>query len=193
MLDNLKKYRVLLGSKSPRRRELLAQLGVEFSVADMPDIEEVYPAETPAAEVPAYLAQLKASAMRGSLAEDQLLITADTVVVLNGQIFGKPHDAHDAARMLRALSGQTHQVYTGVAVTTADRCSVFTSVTDVSFSHLSDAEIDYYITTYHPMDKAGAYGIQEWIGAVAVQGLVGSYYNVMGLPIHMLYHELKKF
>lgn len=193
MLENLDKYHVLLGSKSPRRSELLSQLGIDFSYASMVEVEEVYPATLPADQVPGFLACLKADAMLPSLGERDMLITADTVVVLDGKIFGKPADAADAERMLRALSGRTHQVYTGVAITTPTDRRCFTARTDVTFAEISDEDIHYYISTYHPLDKAGAYGIQEWIGGVAVESIHGSYYNVMGLPIHLLYRELLKY
>ena len=142
-------------------------------------------------EIPAYIARAKADAYRASMQADELIITADTIVWLDGEVMGKPHDEDDARRMLRALSGQTHQVITGVCLTTMLHQKSFATVTDVTFARLSEEEIDYYVEHYRPMDKAGSYGIQEWIGFVGVESISGSYFNVMGLPIQRLYTELK--
>lgn len=193
MLDNLRKYQVLLASKSPRRRELLEQLRVAFNTISIGGIKEQYPEDLPAEEVAGYLARLKADAYRKIIKENELIITADTVVVCEGEVMGKPKDAEEAHRMLRKLSGKTHQVMTGVAVMTVDRLESFISETDVVFGELTDEEIEYYVENYQPFDKAGSYGIQEWIGCVAVQGIRGSYFNVMGLPVHALYNLLKTF
>lgn len=192
MLENLNKYRVVLASNSPRRKELLSGLGIAYEVKTLPDIDESFPEGMDGVEIPVYIARAKADAYRTMMAEDELIITADTIVWLDGEVMGKPHDAEDARRMLRALSGQTHQVITGVCLTTADAQKSFATVTDVTFCRLSEEEIAYYVEHYRPMDKAGSYGIQEWIGFVGVESISGSYFNVMGLPIQRLYTELKK-
>lgn len=192
MLENLNKYKVVLASNSPRRKELLSGLGIAYEVKTLPDIDESFPEGMDGVEIPAYIARAKADAYRGMMAEDELIITADTIVWLDGEVMGKPTDAADAHRMLRALSGQTHQVITGVCLTTKDARKSFATVTDVTFACLSDEEISHYVEQYRPMDKAGSYGIQEWIGFVGVESISGSYFNVMGLPIQRLYTELKK-
>lgn len=192
MLDNLKKYKIILASNSPRRRELLSGLGVDYEVKIVPGIDETYPESLNGEEIPVYIAQEKANAYRASLQPDELVITADTIVYVDGMVLGKPVDEADACRMLRMLSGRTHQVITGVCLTTVDFQKSFASVTEVTFDTLSDEEIGYYVEIYRPMDKAGSYGVQEWIGFVGVTGLKGSYYNVMGLPVQRLYKELKE-
>lgn len=192
MLDNLKKYKIILASNSPRRRELLSGLGVDYEVKIVPGIDETYPESLNGEEIPVYIAQEKANAYRASLQPDELVITADTIVYVDGMALGKPVDEADACRMLRMLSGRTHQVITGVCLTTVDFQKSFASVTEVTFDTLSDEEIGYYVEKYRPMDKAGSYGVQEWIGFVGVTGLKGSYYNVMGLPVQRLYKELKE-
>lgn len=192
MLDNLKKYKIILASNSPRRRELLSGLGVDYEVKIVPGIDETYPESLNGDEIPVYIAQEKANAYRASLQPDELVITADTIVYVDGMVLGKPVDEADACRMLRMLSGRTHQVITGVCLTTVDFQKSFASVTEVTFDTLSDEEIGYYVEKYRPMDKAGSYGVQEWIGFVGVTGLKGSYYNVMGLPVQRLYKELKE-
>lgn len=192
MLDNLKKYKIILASNSPRRRELLSGLGVDYEVKIVPGIDETYPESLNGEEIPVYIAQEKANAYRASLQPDELVITADTIVYVDGMVLGKPVDEADACRMLRMLSGRTHQVITGVCLTTVGFQKSFASVTEVTFDTLSDEEIGYYVEKYHPMDKAGSYGVQEWIGFVGVTGLKGSYYNVMGLPVQRLYKELKE-
>ncbi len=189
MLDNLKKYDVVLASNSPRRRELLSELGVDFRVETLPGIDETPPPGLPAMQVAEYVSQVKAKAY--SLAPNELLITADTVVILGDEVLGKPHDAEQARTMLRHLSGQVHHVVTGVSVTTSQGMQSFSAVSAVEFDNLTDDEIDYYVTRYKPMDKAGAYGIQEWIGFIGVKGITGSFYNVMGLPVQRLYSLLK--
>lgn len=193
MLENLEKYNVLLASKSPRRRELLQQLRVNFKIVTLGGIDESYPDDIPALQVAQFVAQKKADAFEKMIDDNELIITADTLVVCGDEILGKPKDADDAVRMLKTLSGKTHHVATGVTITTKDRRTAFTTVTDVKFAELSDDDILYYVNSYSPLDKAGAYGIQEWIGAVAVEAIYGSYYNVMGLPVHRLYQELKLF
>ena len=189
MLDNLKKYDVVLASNSPRRRELLSELGVDFRVETLPGIDETPPPGLPAMQVAEYVSKVKAKAY--ALAPNELLITADTVVILGDEVLGKPHDAEQARTMLRHLSGQVHHVVTGVSVTTSQGMQSFSAVSAVEFDNLTDDEIDYYVTRYKPMDKAGAYGIQEWIGFIGVKGITGSFYNVMGLPVQRLYSLLK--
>lgn len=186
------RYKIVLASNSPRRRELLAGLGLPFEVRVMADIDESYPADLPVGEVARYISGKKADAYRGSLADDELLITADTVVIVGDEILGKPVDEADATRMLRLISGRTHQVTTGVAMLTTTKERRFAVTTDVTFRPLTDDEIHYYISRYKPFDKAGAYGIQEWIGYVGVTSLRGSYYNVMGLPVQRIYETLQQ-
>ena len=193
MLDNLNKYRIVLASNSPRRRELLSGLGISYEVRVLPDVEESYPAALPVGEIAEYIAREKAEAYKSVMTDDELLITADTVVVCKGEVMGKPVDEADARRMLHKLSGCTHQVTTGVCLTTTGAHRSFSVTTNVSFKNLSNEEIDYYVANYHPMDKAGAYGIQEWIGYIGVTGLEGSYFNVMGLPVQRIYKELCTF
>ncbi len=190
IIDELKKYRVVLASNSPRRKELLAGLGIDFEVRVAKDIDETYPDDMPAKDIAQYLATMKAEANAVVMADDELLITADTVVIVDDEVLGKPADEDDARRMLRLISGRTHQVITGVCLTTKERSRTFSVTTDVTFKPLSNEEIDYYIANYRPMDKAGAYGIQEWIGYVGVTSLKGSYFNVMGLPVQRIYQEL---
>lgn len=184
-------YRIILGSASPRRSQLLAGLDVEFEVRVLKGLEEKYPAEVTGAEVPLYLSKQKSEAY--ALAENELLITADTVVYADGKILGKPASLEDAKAMLWQLSGRKHEVITGVCVRTRERMEAFAATTVVSFATLTDEEIDYYVEKYRPMDKAGSYGVQEWIGYVGVESIEGSYYNVMGLPIQRLYTVLKSF
>ena len=186
------KYKLILASNSPRRKELLAGLGVPFEVRVLQDIDEHYPENLPVNEVARYIAKEKADAYRRIVAADELIITADTVVIVGDEILGKPMDEADAVRMLRLLSGRTHQVTTGVCLLTAEKERCFDVTTDVTFKTLTDEEIHYYVNRYRPFDKAGAYGIQEWIGYIGVTGLHGSYYNVMGLPVQRIYQELTK-
>ncbi|WP_321517800.1 Maf-like protein [uncultured Bacteroides sp.] len=191
MLDNLEKYKIVLASNSPRRRELMTGLGVKYTVKTLPDIEESFPDGLAAEEIPVHIAKGKADAYMHLIKPDQLIITADTIVWLDGDVLGKPQDDDEAKKMLRCLSGKTHQVITGVCLTTKTFQKSFSSVSEVTFAKLSDEEIDYYVGHYHPLDKAGAYGVQEWIGFVGVEKISGSYFNVMGLPIQRLYRELK--
>ena len=200
MSDN--HYQILLGSASPRRRELLAGLDIPFTAISI-DADETFPSDLRAGDIPIYISRAKARAYEPSLRPGQLLITADTIVWCDHQMLGKPHDEDEAFEMLRLLSGKTHQVYT--AVTFAEKnssipnpqspinLSTLVDCTDVTFKELTDEEIRYYIRKYHPLDKAGAYGIQEWIGYVGISGLEGSFYNVMGLPTRKLYQCLKGF
>lgn len=184
---------ILLASNSPRRRELLSMIVPDFSIAKMHDIDETYPDDLSAHEIPLYLSQLKAVAYRPQLQPGQLMITADTVVINNGNVLGKPHSYEEAFEMLSALRCRTHSVVTGVTLTSTTQSSSFSEETLVTFSDISDEEIRLYIDRYSPYDKAGAYGIQEWIGAIAISGINGCYYNVMGLPLHSLYNEIRKF
>lgn len=186
-------YRIILASNSPRRRELLAGLGLEFEVRVLQGIDESYPATMPALETAEYIAAKKAAAYQSQMADDELIITADTVVIVGDEVLGKPADADEARSMLLKLSGRTHQVVTGVCLTTRQQSSHFSVRTDVTFKSLTDDEITYYIEKYKPYDKAGAYGIQEWIGYIGCTGLHGSYYNVMGLPVQRIYTELQSF
>ena len=192
MLENLNKYKVILASNSPRRKELLSNLGIRYEVKTLPDIDESFPEGLSEVETAAYIARAKADAYRGVMLADELIITADTIVWLDGVVMGKPKDEEEACDMLRRLSGQTHQVVTGVCLTTIDRQQSFATVTDVTFDRLTEEEITHYVSRYQPMDKAGAYGIQEWIGYVGVRSIKGSYFNVVGLPIQRLYQELKR-
>ena len=193
MLKNLEKYHLILASNSPRRRELLGGLGVNFEVKVLPGIDESYPEQLPVTEIAAYIAKKKADAYMAVMQADDLVITADTIVIVGNEVLGKPHDAADAAQMLRKLSGRKHQVTTGVCLTTKACQRQLSVTTDVTFKQLSDEEIDYYVRTYSPLDKAGAYGIQEWIGYIGVTALEGSYFNVMGLPVQRIYQELCGF
>ncbi|MBR1934735.1 MAG: septum formation protein Maf [Muribaculaceae bacterium] len=185
--------KIILASNSPRRRELLADLGYDFEVKVLAGIDESYPPTLPVADIAAYISRKKADAYRPTLAGDELVITADTIVVLGNEVMGKPHDATDARRMLHSLSGKEHHVITGVTVTTRDRQSTFSVTSTVEFATLDADEIDYYVARYSPLDKAGAYGIQEWIGCMGVKRIEGSFYNVMGLPLHRLYTVLKEY
>lgn len=191
MLDNIKKYRIVLASASPRRKELMQGLDVEFEVRSLPDVDESFPPELQGGDIPLHIAKKKADAYRPQMAADELVITADTIVWLDGTALGKPADEADARRMLRNMSGKTHSVFTGVAITTKNEQRCFVAQSDVTFANLADDEIEYYIAKYKPMDKAGSYGAQEWIGYIGMQNIVGSYFNVMGLPVQRLYAELK--
>ena len=193
MLDNLKKYRIILASNSPRRKELLAGLGVDYEVRTLPDVDESYPETLQGADIPLFISKIKADAYKTLLQPDELMITADTIVWMDGMVLGKPRNRFDAIEMLRQLSGHTHQVFTGVTITTATRQHSFSVGTEVRFANLTDEEIVYYVDTYQPMDKAGAYGVQEWIGYIGVENISGSYFNVMGLPVQRLYRELLNF
>lgn len=193
MLPNLKKYKIVLGSNSPRRRELLAGLDFDFEVQAIPDIDESYPEGLSAEEIPLYIARKKAEAYADRMSDDELLITADTIVWTFKQVLGKPTDREDAIAMLQTLSGHVHEVVTGVCMTTKEKTVSFSASSAVSFAQLDTEEIIYYVDKYRPFDKAGSYGVQEWIGYVGVEAINGSFYNIMGLPIQRLYRELKKF
>ncbi len=189
----MKAKKIILASNSPRRRELLAGLDISFEVKVIPGIDESYPEDLPAVEVPQYISKAKADAYLGMIDNDTMVITADTVVVLDNEILGKPVDDDDARRILHKLSGKTHQVITGVCLTSLDKQRVFAVTTGVTFKQFTEQEIDYYVSHYHPLDKAGAYGIQEWIGHIGVTALNGSYFNVMGLPVQRIYMEMQDF
>ena len=191
--EKLQPYRLLLASQSPRRRELIAGSGIPFTLTEKYACEEHYPATLAAEEVPAYLSRLKSEAYPTPLAENDILLTADTVVILDGEVLGKPKDREDALRMVARLAGNRHTVVTGVTLRTPERIETFSAESDVWFRPLSEDEIAYYVDTYQPFDKAGSYGIQEWIGYVGIERIDGSFYNVMGLPIQRLYVELEKF
>ena len=185
------KNRLVLASNSPRRKELLRGLGIDFEVQLIGDIDESYPNDLPANEVPVHISKAKAAAYMDTMTENEVILTADTVVVCDGEILGKPHDAEDARRMLGLLSGKSHEVITGVTLSTLQWQRSFAVTTVVWFKELSTDEISFYVDNYRPFDKAGAYGIQEWIGYVGVQRIEGSYFNVMGLPVQRIYEELK--
>lgn len=189
---SVKNYKIVLASNSPRRKELLAGLGIEFEVRVLNGIDESYPSSLAATETAEYIARKKAAAYQKTMAADELIITADTVVIVDNEVLGKPADAAEAREMLQKLSDRTHQVVTGVCLTTLEQTVHFSVVTDVTFKKLTDSETTYYINNYKPFDKAGAYGIQEWIGYIGCTGLHGSYYNVMGLPVQRIYTELQK-
>ena len=202
MLEN---YKIILGSQSPRRKELLAGLDIPFEVRPMPDVDENYPPHLWKEEIPVYIAKQKADAYRADVAcwgiarnaltrnAPTLLITADTIVWLDGKVYGKPQNEADAKAMLRTLSGKTHEVITGVCLTTQQKQQAFYAVSSVKFAELDETEIDYYVQKYRPYDKAGSYGVQEWIGYIGVESLSGSFYNVMGLPVRLLYKYLKEW
>ena len=193
MLSNLNKYNIILASKSPRRQELLRGMGVKFAILTK-ETPENFPAEMPLDKVPEYLSLQKSMAFDESeLPESYLVITSDTVVIAENEILGKPKDRNDALRMLALLSGKTHHVVTGVTIRTAEKIKNFGVKTKVTFANLDVEEMAYYVDNYRPYDKAGAYGIQEWIGYVGITGLNGSFYNVMGLPTRRLYQVLKDF
>ena len=199
MLEDLKKYSVVLASNSPRRKELLSGLGINFSVKMLPDVDESFPDTLKGEEIPLFIARKKADAYKmlfssvtsNEVEEPLLVITADTIVWLEDEVLGKPANATEARAMLSKLSGKKHQVITGVCLTTASWQKSFAAVSEVQFSSLTEEEMDYYIHNYCPYDKAGAYGVQEWIGFIGVESIQGSYFNVMGLPIQRLYRELK--
>lgn len=190
MLSHLKQYNIILASQSPRRQELMKGLNIPFEVKSI-DVEESYPNTLAGAEIPCYLSQKKAEACE--LSGNDMLITADTIVWFDGKIFGKPADRAEAKAMLQMLSGQTHEVITGVSITTSKQRKTFSTTSKVRFAKLSEEEIDFYIDKYRPFDKAGAYGVQEWIGYIGVEYIEGSFYNIMGLPIQRLYAELKNY
>jgi septum formation protein len=190
--DTLKNYRLILASASPRRRELLAACDLDFTLAEKFECEECYPDDLEADKVAEYLSQLKSNAYPHPLSEKDILLTADTVVILGDKILGKPHSEEEAVEMITSLSGATHKVVTGVTLRTAKQTISFSAESLVSFRELEEEEIRYYVEKYRPLDKAGAYGIQEWIGYIGIEGIEGSFYNVMGLPVQRLYSALKE-
>ena len=190
--DRLKDYRLILASASPRRRELLAACDLDFVLADKFECEECYPAELEADKVAEYLSQLKSNAYPHALEEKDILLTADTVVILGDKILGKPHSEEEAVEMISSLSGATHKVVTGVTLRTAKQTISFSAESLVSLRTLEAEEVRYYVEKYRPLDKAGAYGSQEWIGYIGIEGIEGSFYNVMGLPVQRLYSALKE-
>lgn len=190
---NLSRYDIILASNSPRRKELLSGLDILYEIKTLPDIDESYPGYLTGEDIAIYIAKEKADAYLDNMADNTLLITADTIVLLDGKVYGKPQDEAEAKQMLHDLSGKTHQVLTGVCITTKEKQKAFGVSSEVRFSKLDDDEIEYYVTKYKPLDKAGAYGVQEWIGYIAVDYISGSYFNIMGLPIQRLYRELKEF
>jgi septum formation protein len=191
--EKLKPYRIILASGSPRRRQLLKDAGIDYELADGYEVEEVFPASLPVEQVPVYLSELKSAAYPKALNPNDILITADTVVCLHGALIGKPEGRADALAILGRLSAHRHTVVTGVTLRSAGRQKSFSAHSDVFFRKLTDEEIDWYVDTYRPFDKAGAYGVQEWIGYVGIERIEGSFYNVMGLPVQRLYLELDEF
>ena len=192
LIEKLKDYNIILGSASLRRKELLARLDVEFSIKTT-DKEENYPKNLEINEIGKFLAKQKADIIARDLEKNYLLITADTIVAQNSEVIHKPKNKQDAIEILRKLSGNSHKVITGVCITSSEKQIVFSSNTDVFFTNLSDEEINFYIERYEPFDKAGAYGIQEWIGFIGVKKIIGSYNNVVGLPTAELYNHLVQF
>ena len=186
--EKLKEYNVILASKSPRRQQFFKDLDIDF-IIQLKEVEEIYPSELKGIEITDFLADLKSQAFT-NLSEKDLLITSDTIVWLDENALGKPKNAEDAFKMLRSLSGKKHKVITSISIKSKNYQKIINDITTVTFKELSDSEINYYITNYKPFDKAGAYGIQEWIGFIAIEKLEGSYFNVVGLPVHKLYKEL---
>ena len=193
MLDNLRNYDIILASNSPRRKELLQRLGLPFKVRTLFGVDESFPENLRGEDIALYIARKKAEAYKSSMSSKELLITADTIVCLDGVVMGKPYGAENAKTILRQLSGRVHQVITGVTVLTKVKQESFAVTSHVKFANVTEDAIDYYVDNYLPFDKAGAYGIQEWFGLVAVEELRGSYFNVMGLPVQRLYTVLKHF
>lgn len=192
LLKNIAHYDIILASQSPRRSELLKGLDIDFRI-EVIDVDESYPAGMMGVEIPMYLAEKKANAYRSIMQDNTLLITADTIVWHEGRVMNKPANEAEARQMLTKLSGKTHQVITGVCISSLRKRRVFHVISEVRFARLTDAEIDYYLDNYKPYDKAGSYGVQEWIGFVGVEHINGSYFNVMGLPVQRLYNELKRW
>jgi len=192
MLSHLNCYNIILASQSPRREELLRGLNIPFEIKVI-DVEETYPSQLVGVDIPMYLAEKKADAYLESMNNNTLLITADTIVWHEGRVFGKPKDKAEATKMLKSLSGKTHQVITGVCISTLSKRKTFHVISEVRFARLLPDEIEYYLLNFQPYDKAGAYGVQEWIGYIGVEHIEGSYFNVMGLPIQRLYSELKRW
>lgn len=192
ILSNLKNKRIILASKSPRRQQLLKGLAIEFDIRTL-DVDESFPAALQREEIPLFLSKVKAQAFKETMADDEIIITADTVVWVNDHVLNKPEDRDDAMKMLGELSGNTHIVYTGVTVMSKEKSISFVDSTEVDFRELDNQELEYYIDSFQPYDKAGAYGVQEFIGYIGIKELRGSYFNVMGLPVHRLYEILKEY
>ena len=192
IVDDLNKYRIILASRSPRRQQLLRDLGLRFDVV-VHEYDESYPENLKGEEIAMYLAREKARLFMNEISDNEIVITADTIVWCKNQVLGKPVDISDASRMIRELSGKSHDVITGVTILSSSREVTFADLTKVTFEKLSEEEITYYIEKFMPLDKAGAYGIQEWIGVAACSRIEGSYFNVVGLPVQRLYMELKEF
>lgn len=192
MLHNLINKRVILASKSPRRRQLLEGLGIQFEVI-IHEVDESFPSTLKGPDIAVYLAKRKADAFIQEITSGDIVITADTIVWINEHVLNKPANREEAMRMLNELSGNTHQVYTGVCIKSRDRQELFFDATEVEFRNLSQPEIEFYIHHYAPYDKAGSYGAQDWIGLTGIKSLKGSYFNVMGLPVHLVYEKLKDF
>jgi septum formation protein len=189
----LQHYNLLLGSKSPRRQELLKALGLHYSLIEL-DVDEIYPPHLHAAEIARFLCELKADAYKANLLPtDSILVTADTIVWLDGKYIGKPSGKDEAIEMLKQLSGKQHSVFSGICLKSSTKKTVFHAHTLVNFRELKTDEIEYYVDHYKPFDKAGSYGIQDWIGYIGITGIEGCYYNVMGFPVQMFYEELEKF
>ena len=191
--EKLADKELILASASPRRRQLMEEAGMRFTLAAKFECDENYPATLPAAEVASYLSALKSDAYPETLSDNEILITADTTVVVGEAVLGKPTDREEACQMLRSMSGRSHKVYTGVTLRSREKKRTFAVETLVYFREMSEEEIAYYVDNYRPFDKAGAYGIQEWIGYVAIERIEGSFFNVMGLPVQRLYTELMDF
>lgn len=191
-IDSLNQKKIILASRSPRRQQLLRQMGLKFDVV-IREFDESFPPDLPGREIAEYISALKAETFRKELSENEIVITADTVVWCDNQVLGKPSDVEDAVRMLKEISGNTHEVITGVTLISLAKEVTFSETTKVTFAQLSDEEISYYAEKFKPFDKAGAYGIQEWIGITGCSRIEGSYFNVVGLPVQRLYSELKKF
>lgn len=192
LLKDFNKYKIILASKSPRRQYLLKELGLNFEVRNK-DVDESFPPKLKAQEIPLYLCQKKADAFQEELSDKTIVITADTIVWVEGQVLNKPENFDDAVRMLQLLSGKMHEVFTGVCLRSKHKTRSFYAVTKVYFKKLSQEEIEFYINNYHPYDKAGAYGAQEFIGYIAIDKIEGTYFNVMGLPLKELYENLLSF
>jgi len=191
--EKFKKYNIILASKSPRRQNLMKELGLKFKVISQIPVKEEYPPSLTCDEIPVYLAKLKANSCMDFIDSDTILIAADTIVCLNNEVLNKPDDYQDAFTILKKISGRKHQVITGICIKSKYKEITFNSKSDVYFKELADSEIDYYIKEYKPFDKAGSYGIQEWIGYIGIERIEGSYFNIMGLPTQQLYNELCNF
>ena len=191
ILPNLKQYKIVLCSNSPRRKELLRGLGLNFQTRIIDGIDESYDKSLPGEDIAKMISEKKAESYKATMSSDELIITADTIVYVDGEVLGKPQNKIDAARMLKMISGKCHDVITGVCLLTSNKRISFSVKTKVSFAQITDDEISFYIENYKPYDKAGAYGIQEWIGSIGVESIQGAYFNVLGLPVQRLYSELK--